>query len=289
MTSPARTAAPTPAPVEPPKSVAHVTRARHVARAKRAKRAKPERHHVSARIATATPPVTHTTAPPPTTTAAPPGHDATASAARHSHHSSTELTGQRLSEQPELLHPQRTLKPAVNHSTKTTSDRRHMAALNTTTATRGPSMTDLATSPATLGRPRTLQTRVAGALITLLAVLLVFAVAPASMRNLPAVGALARALEPGVAAADSYYTDEACDSNGTLNWNVSETGSGLFNNFECLVGPRPRRSRQPDPGPSELLRQPRHSSASTRPVGAPPCPRSAAASKPTRPTATAPG
>ena len=98
-------------------------------------------------------------------------------------------------------------------------------------------MTDLATSPATLGRPRTLRTRVAGALITLLAVLLVFAVAPASMRNLPAVGALARALEPGVAAADSYYTDEACDSNGTLNWNVSETGSGPFNNFECLVVP----------------------------------------------------
>jgi len=100
-------------------------------------------------------------------------------------------------------------------------------------------MTDLATSPATLGRPRTLQTRLAGALITLLAVLLAFAVAPASLRNLPAVGALARALGPGVAAADSYYNDETCNSNGTLNWQVTESGAGggAFNNFQCLYDP----------------------------------------------------
>ena len=71
VASPARTVASNSAPVEPLKSVAHVTRARHVARAKRAKRAKPARHRVSARVATATPAVTHTTAPPPTTTAAP--------------------------------------------------------------------------------------------------------------------------------------------------------------------------------------------------------------------------
>ena len=94
-------------------------------------------------------------------------------------------------------------------------------------------MTDLVLSPAILGRSHALRTRVAGAVITLLAVLLVFAVAPANLRNLPAVGALARALEPGVAAADSYYNDEACDNN-TVNWSLTEDGSNvIFDNQPC--------------------------------------------------------
>jgi hypothetical protein len=92
-------------------------------------------------------------------------------------------------------------------------------------------MTDLATSPANLGRFHTLRARPAGAVIALLAVLLLFAVAPANLRNLPGVGAL----EPGVAAADSYYNDEACGPSGTLNWHLSEAGSNvLFNNRQCF-------------------------------------------------------
>ena len=71
VSSPAPTAAPTAAPVEPLKPVAHITRAKHVSRAKHVNRAKPARHHITARIANV-PLVTHTTAPPPTSTAAPP-------------------------------------------------------------------------------------------------------------------------------------------------------------------------------------------------------------------------
>ena len=71
VAAPARTLAPTATPIESVKSVAHITPVRHRARPKRVKHFKPKRHHLSARIATVSPPVTHTTATP-TPTAAPP-------------------------------------------------------------------------------------------------------------------------------------------------------------------------------------------------------------------------
>jgi hypothetical protein len=71
--SPPASAAATPATTSTPlKSIRHVTRARHITHPRHVRRAKAAPHPASARIAVASPPVTHTTAPPPTTTAAPP-------------------------------------------------------------------------------------------------------------------------------------------------------------------------------------------------------------------------
>lgn len=72
MAAPPRILAPTPARIEPVKSVAHLMPVRHRTRPKRVKPSKPKRHRLSARLATVSPPVTHTTATPPTSTAAPP-------------------------------------------------------------------------------------------------------------------------------------------------------------------------------------------------------------------------
>lgn len=104
-------------------------------------------------------------------------------------------------------------------------------------------MTDLALTPASLGRFRSVRARLTAAALILLALFLLSSAAPASLTQLPGVGAVVGALTPDVASADSFYTAEGCH-NGTTTWtyrtaggNVNTSGSeGCSPDPEVLVG-----------------------------------------------------
>ncbi|MGH2896388.1 MAG: hypothetical protein ACRDPM_24400, partial [Solirubrobacteraceae bacterium] len=65
-------------------------------------------------------------------------------------------------------------------------------------------MTDLALPSASLGRPRTVRSRLTGAILAVLSLLLLSSTAPASLTHLPGIGAVVGALTPDIASADSY-------------------------------------------------------------------------------------
>jgi hypothetical protein len=94
-------------------------------------------------------------------------------------------------------------------------------------------MTDLALTPASLGRSRTVRGRLTGAVLTLFALFLLSSAAPASLTRLPGVGAVVGALTPDIASADSSYTDEGCVG-GTTTWVLHTAGTSIATrNWTC--------------------------------------------------------
>ena len=101
-------------------------------------------------------------------------------------------------------------------------------------------MTDIAPTPASLGRSRSVRARLTAAVLALLALFLLSSAAPASLTHLPGVGAVVGALTPDSASADSFYNAEGCH-NGITTWTLNKAGGNVtFNNSRHACRPRAR-------------------------------------------------
>ena len=97
-------------------------------------------------------------------------------------------------------------------------------------------MTDLALTPASPGRSRTVRGRLAAAVLAVLALFLLSSAAPAGLTHLPGVSAVVGALTPDIASADSYYPDEGCVG-GTTTWALHTAGTSVTtHNWPCNAG-----------------------------------------------------